>query len=1281
MSDIGGTPRTAPADLTGIGLLAGAVPGVREAVAVTRHRVRTPGASGGRDPEGAPATAAAAGTPLPDDRPAVSTGPAPRVPADGVGTLTEALLKAAELAPERGTTFVLRDGATDRQTYAELLDEALRLLAGLRGAGVGRGEAVLLQCADSRAFLTGFWACVLGGFLPTPVGPAPDYTADNAVTRKLRSAWQLLGRPFVLTDTELRDGVAGLGRGWGAGFRTGSVAELTAAEAAEPEAAHPDQPALNLLTSGSTGTPKCVRHAHRSVVARSYATAQANGFTEHEVTLNFMPLDHVGGIVMSNVRDVLLRCEHVNALTDSLVRRPVNLLDWCEHFEITNTWAPNFAFALVNKHAAEIEAGSWDLSRLRHICNAGEAVVPRTAHRLLELLTPHGLPPSAMVPCWGMSETSSGVTYSAMDARDPAVGTVSLDPASLDGPLVALPHGTPRAVVLADAGPPIPGVGLRIVGRGGEVLPEGRVGRLQVTGDTLLLEYFRNAPANAASFTDDGWFETGDLAFLRQGRLTLTGREKDMVIVNGANHPVSDIEAVVEQCPGVRPACAAVCAVRDEEADTGALLVFFVPAEDAAGDLDGTVTAIRAELARDLALRPKAVVPVTADEFPRTASGKIQRNQLAEAYADGRFDGRQYDRRPARDETEDDWLLERVWTAVDEAGADSPTRPVLLYAPGDSTLAEHLTGLLPGGRIRVLSAGIRPRTPGPGHAEVDPLDPEQHDRALAHLTGDLGEPLRVLYAWASGPGPAVAGAAPDGLAAAHLLVALAALARAHPDAEVTVLTRHALGVAAEDEVDPGRAALSGLVRSAAAEGLLGSVGLLDVPADAGAAECARLALTRYGTDTVAVRDGTAYAPRLRMTARPTELGVPAEALRPGGTCLVIGGLGGLGRIVAEYLVAALGARLLITGRTPEAELPRTGAGAVLRDLRDLGDVRYAAVDVASAAALGEAVTEAEKHWGRPLDLVVHTAGASPAPQWEDLSAHQFGRESVPWLRTMLHSKLEGGAAVGELLDGHPDTGVVLFSSVNGFLGGSAYSAYAAANAALDGFAHRWAAGGRYVRCLAWSMWAGVGMNDGSPLIAAAQRRGLRLIEPSDGLGLLLAALNQPRPYLLIGADPGNPHLEEHLAPDQFAGGSTVVAVVPDGSVEPEAVRSAVAAALARRGVLAQVLAVPQIARDPGGSPDAVRILAQRDGAAGPSRYVAPQGATESVVARVIQEQLKQGPVGREDSVFALGGDSIQVLQVAGVLGECFGRELPVRLLYVHPTVRELATAIDAGGPG
>ncbi|MFT7840496.1 SDR family NAD(P)-dependent oxidoreductase [Saccharothrix sp. BKS2] len=1291
MVDNGSGARAPGQDLAAIGRLAGAVRGVREAVAVADRRVRSSAAPAGPPAEAPPI----AGTPVPGDRPAFSAGPEPTYPRDAVGTLAEGLLRAAELVPGRGTTYVSHDGSTDRQTYAELLDEALRALTGLRAAGLGPGDAVLLQCADPRAFVTGFWACVLGGVLPTPVGPAPDYRSDNAVTRKLHAAWQLLDQPLVLTDTGLRDRVAGLGALWGVGdrLRVASLAELTADVPAEPATTHPDQPVLNLLTSGSTGTPKCVRHANRSVVARSYTSAQVNGFTEDEVTLNFFPLDHVGGIVMSNARDVLLRCEHVNAPTETFIQRPVVLLDWIDRFRTTNCWAPNFAYALVNKHSAEIGAGSWDLSTMRHIFNAGEAVVARTAHRFLELLTPHGLPADAMTPGWGMSETSSGVTYTRMHAADPGVGTVSLDPGSLDGQLVVVPHGTPRSVVLTEVGPPIPGVSLRVVDEDGRVLPEGRVGRLHVAGNTLMLGYYRNEEANRAGFVGDGWFDTGDLAFLRDGGLTLTGREKDLVIVNGANYPASDIEAVVEQVAGVRPACAAACGVHDEETGTDAVLVFFVPAEDTTGDLDGTVAAIRQAVSRELAMRPRAIVPVTAAEFPRTASGKIQRNLLLDAYRDGRFDGREHDRTADRGAADEEWVLSRAWEPVGTPEPVVDDRPVLLYAPAGSALDEHLARLLPDARVGVVTPGEAFRVVGPCRVEVDPLDPAQHDRALAHLVRDLGVPGRVVHAWESG---AVAGSAdhdvtaqPVGSSAAAtraadhdapvagLVVGLAALSRAVPDVDVTVLTRHALGVDPADEVEAGRTALTALVRSAAAEGTVGAVRLVDVPPGADEAETTRLALARYGTDLVGVRRGTGHAPRLRLVDRADELGIPREVLRPGGTCLVVGGLGGLGRIVSEYLLASVGARLLVTGRTPGADLARTGADAVLADLRDLGDVRYAAADVADAAALEAAVAGAEEEWGRPLDLVIHVAGASAAPQWTDLASHELVRETVPWLRTMLHCKLAGGAAVESLLDRRPGTAVVLFSSANGFFGGSAFGAYAAANAALDGFAHRWAARGHYVRCLAWSMWEGVGMSTGSPLAAAARRRGLRLIDPSEGLSLLLSALNQPHPYVLIGADARNTHVKPHLAADQFEGGSTVVAVVPDGSADPEAVRADVAGALAEHGDLVQVLVLPRISRDAAGAPDVVRILAHRDSERRVSRYAAPEGPTEAVVAGVFGEHLARGRVGRDDSVFGLGGDSIKAMQVAGALSERFGRALPVPMLYEHPTVRELAAAIDS----
>lgn len=1264
----------ARADFGAITARAGAVPGVREAAAVAertlKRRAAAPPPAG---PAAEPAPEPGADSAIPA-RPAIVAGPASTPPADPATTLSGALLQAAALAPDRGTTYVDPDGGLRRQTYAELLDDARRALAGLRELGAEPGQAVVLHCADNRDFVTGFWACVLGGFVPTPL--APQAQSDAAFIRRFHGVWSLLDRPMILTDSGRREELLGVVERWdgGAGTRIAAVDEFAACDPAEPFAADPGRPALHLLTSGSTGVPKVVRHAHASVVARTYATIAANGFTEHETSLNWMPLDHVGGMVMFNVRDVFLRCEHVNATTAAFVSKPVSWLDWIERFQATNTWAPNFAFAMVNKCREQIRAGRWDLSSMRNICNAGEAIVPRTAHEFLDLLGPHGLPADAVVPCWGMSETSSGVTYSRMNRKDAAAGTVTVTRQSLNtGRIRVVPPGTAQSMTLADVGGPISGVRLRIVDDEGAVLPERTIGHLHITGATMLREYFGNPEANADSRTADGWFDTGDLGFLHHGSLTLTGRQKDVLIVNGANYPAHEMETVVAEALGERVSLVAACGIQDEATGTDGAHVFFVPQGEAVGRIEAAVADIRVALAREFGLSPTAIVPVTAEEFPRTATGKIQRGRLADGFRAGLFDDRKH-LAPGREQTADAWLFDAVFEPVRETAA--PSRPVLVYAPSARWFDENIAGAL-GERVAVITRGAQEAAPGPARFQIDPDSAEQHDRALAQVAGVLGSDYRVLYAWPSDTG---ATATEDlDTPAVHLLLTFAALARAVPGADLTVLTRGALATGADTRVDPARAALAGMVRSADTEGTLRSVRLIDLPMAAGEGDLAAVAPLRFDEPAVAVRAGAASAPRLRRVDHDAQAGIPASMLPPGGTALIIGGLGGIGRIVTEYLMVGAGARVLITGRTGEDRLAETGAGAILEELADLGEVRYAAADVADGAALAAAVAAAEQAWGRPLDLIVDLAGASIAPQWDDMAAHELHRESEPWLRRMLHAKLAGCAAVETLLDARPDTAAVLFSSVNGFLGGSGVGAYSAANAAMEGFAHRWAAQGRKVRCLGWSMWADTGMNDGSPLVAAARRRGFRVIEPAKGLELLAAALRDRRPWLLAGVDPGNARIKEHLAADQFDGASLVVAVVPEPGADPAEVTGRVTADLAGIGVFADVVALPALPRDPAGAPDTAAILALREES--PLVYAAPRGPAETSVSEVFAEVLGQDRIGRDDSFFSLGGDSIRATQVMAAVNERLDGRFPVHLLYMNPTVRELAAAVaPAAGP-
>ena len=303
--------------------------------------------------------------------------------------------------------------------------------------------------------------------------------------------------------------------------------------------------------------------SHRNILARSAGTAQMNGFTADEVSLNWFPLDHVGGVVMFHLRDVYLGSRQIHAPTEMVLEEPLRWLDWIDRDRVTLTWAPNFAFGLINDRlgdqlgdpAEEVTRRRWDLSSLRFILNAGEAIVARTSRRFLELLAPQGLRGDANHPAWGMSETSSAVTYSELFS----LGT------------------TADSEAFVEVGAPIPGSAIRIVDGEDRVVPEGTIGRLQVRGLSVTRGYYERPDLNRESFTADGWFKTGDLGRMRAGRLTITGREKDVIIIHGANYYSHEIESVVEEVAGVVVSFTAACAVRSPGRDTDELAIFSVP--------------------------------------------------------------------------------------------------------------------------------------------------------------------------------------------------------------------------------------------------------------------------------------------------------------------------------------------------------------------------------------------------------------------------------------------------------------------------------------------------------------------------------------------------------------------------------------------------------------------------------------------------------------------------------------------------------------------------------
>jgi len=404
--------------------------------------------------------------------PSEAQGGALTLPAGHPTSLAGALERAAREFPAQGVVYLDGAGGAKEQNYPALLDEAARMLSGLRATGLKPGAPVLFQFEKNSDFIPAFWACVLGGFVPVPISISPTYEQPHSILSKLRNAWTMLDSPLVLAGAELAPRLrAFAGREALSGFRIETAESLRAHPPASTwHSSRPDDLALLLLTSGSTGLPKAVRQTHGNLLAWAVSVGSFCKFTPADVSLNWMPLDHVGGLVMFHLRDVALGCRQLHAPTEPVLQHPLIWLEWIERYRVTITWAPNFAFGLINDQSDAIAKGRWNLSSLRFILNGGEAIVSKTARRFLSLLAPHGLPATAMHPAWGMSETCSSVTFS----RRFTLATTS------------------DSAAFVEVGEPIPGIQVRIVDEHDILVPSGKIGRLQIKGISVTRGYHQN---------------------------------------------------------------------------------------------------------------------------------------------------------------------------------------------------------------------------------------------------------------------------------------------------------------------------------------------------------------------------------------------------------------------------------------------------------------------------------------------------------------------------------------------------------------------------------------------------------------------------------------------------------------------------------------------------------------------------------------------------------------------------------------------------------------------
>ncbi|WP_144523424.1 non-ribosomal peptide synthetase [Bacillus pumilus] len=1198
-------------------------------------------------------------------------------------TLTEVLIRSAFMSPDRGVTYIKEGGRTLTQTYPELLTNAERVLSGLRKAGLTNGDQVLLQLKDHQDFITAFWGCILGGIIPTPVSVPPVYDETNQAVNKLKGVFQLQNEPFILTNEASAEDIARLREAFEA--ENMPILTIETLLSCDPDEQHyepePDEPVLQLLSSGSTGVPKCIRHNHQSILSRIISFEQTNGFTHEDVSLNWMPLDHVGGIVMFHVHDVYFGCQQISPSIDQFIERPMVWLDWVETYGVTRTWAPNFAFAMMNEYEDDIRKGSWDLSTLTYIMNAAEAVVPKVTQRFMHMMNQHGLSRHAMVPAYGMSETSSAIVQSKKFMRyGDQDGQLTIDQTSLTSEIQYVAQDHPHKMTFTEVGTPIPSVWIRIVDEHHHVLPEDQVGRLQVKSPTIMMGYDQNEEANQEVFAENGWFHTGDLGFIHEGRLVLTGREKDIIVINGANYLNYEIEAVVEEVDGVEVTFAAAYGIYNPESSNDTLAVFFVTQKDSLEEQVTMIQQIREAIIRKIGIEPDHIIPVKKDQFPKTESGKIQRAQLGAALKEGVFRDieRALDLASENEQTLPDWFFKRTW-AKEYIGPSQPATDQILVFEDEKGLYQSLYAQFEQRNQPYVSVkkGHEFLRLSKGMYQMNPRIKGDYVRLVAALEADELKTGCILHLWNVTDKEAIVEPAQFTEMHARSNQSILYLYQAwrqenKEPLRLVVVTKGGQFVNAEEDLHVEKTSLVGLLKTIPQEWEGAEVSHIDIEAEQVEQDAKHIAdelSAIHIKAEVAYRKGHRFVPKLEkvdmMSVPQTEGFLEYEGLY-----LLTGGLGGIGFELSKQMLQ-FGLKLVLIGRTSlEDNLEKKEA---FSQLNDLGDIIYVQADVTDLADVERTIYKAEKHFGQSIRGVLHLAGAGNVSEhFQQADKYTLAHTSEEDFTSELSGKADGAFVLQEAFKHDPAVPLVFFGSVNGFFGGTTFGAYSAANSFLDGLAHTLTfQEGRRAISLNFSMWDNLGLSQGHTGAALTVRKGFQLIGKKQGLHSFCLGARLNEAHLFIGLDGANPEIAAYLQPAQIPTfeKKLLYTAIPGKEVHVEEIAN-----ITKDGW--DIQQVQEIPKNQDGSIDheALKLNHHKHGQSFEKQL--PETETEQVLATIWEDILDVDRVYKEDQFFDLGGHSLKATQTISRINHEFSIKAPLKILFESKHLAHLAQLID-----
>ncbi|WP_432068052.1 fatty acyl-AMP ligase [Streptomyces sp. C10-9-1] len=567
-------------------------------------------------------------------------------------SLVDLLTEHADRQPDRTAYRFLVTGESDGEvrelSYRALAARSRAIAAWLQDRGLAGSRAMLLY-PPGLEFVCGFLGCLAAGVTAVP-GVPPQGRSDNR--RALNRMRRLIDDADAGVVLGGRETIAALD-GMAAHLpdladvprvATEDIPDEAAASWREPGVGEGDLAFLQ-YTSGSTSAPRGVMVTHGNLMDNERVLTRQMGHTpeilaEHanELFVSWLPVYHDMGLIAPVLNTFYLGATSTLFSPLHFLQRPDRWLTAVSRYRPYSSGGPNFAYELALKHATPAFVDGLDLSAWKLAFNGAEPVRPATLRRFADTFGPAGFRRDALYPCYGLAEATLMVSGGPVDAP----------PVLLDAAEAGRPRLDPADAAAVGCGRPGEGVTVAVADPERKVeLADGETGEIWVAGASVAKGYWRNAVATRETFRatfapgPDGtrregrFLRTGDLGFLRGGELFVTGRLKDLMVLDGRNHYPQDLELAAESAhPALRPGCTAAFSVDGGAEGERPVLVAETEA-DMAGEAEKIADAVRAAVGDACGLPVHDVVLVRPGTIPKTSSGKIQRRATRTAYLGG----------------------------------------------------------------------------------------------------------------------------------------------------------------------------------------------------------------------------------------------------------------------------------------------------------------------------------------------------------------------------------------------------------------------------------------------------------------------------------------------------------------------------------------------------------------------------------------------------------------------------------------------------------------------